>query len=38
MQRLEVDERGFDVMDRRLLLIIDKFDGGPVGLETPAQH
>jgi len=37
MQRLEVDERGFDQMDRRLLLtIIDKFDGGPVGLETLA--
>jgi len=37
MQRLEVDERGFDEMDRRLLLtIIDKFDGGPVGLETLA--
>ena len=37
MQRLEVDEKGFDQMDRRLLLtIIDKFDGGPVGLETLA--
>lgn len=37
MQRLDVDERGFDEMDRRLLLlIIDKFDGGPVGLETLA--
>ena len=37
MQRLEVDEHGFDEMDRRLLLtIIDKFDGGPVGLETLA--
>ena len=37
MKRLEVDERGFDEMDRRLLLsIIDKFDGGPVGLETLA--
>ena len=37
MQRLEVDERGFDEMDRRLLLlIIDKFEGGPVGLETLA--
>ena len=37
MQRLEVDERGFDAMDRRLLLlIIDKFEGGPVGLETLA--
>jgi Holliday junction DNA helicase RuvB len=37
MKRLEVDDRGFDEMDRRLLLaIIDKFDGGPVGLETLA--
>ena len=37
MQRLDVDERGFDEMDRRLLLlIIDKFEGGPVGLETLA--
>jgi len=37
MKRLEVDERGFDHMDRRLLLtIIEKFDGGPVGLETLA--
>ncbi len=37
MKRLEVDERGLDEMDRRLLLaIIDKFEGGPVGLETLA--
>jgi len=37
MQRLEVDEKGFDHMDRGLLLaIIDKFEGGPVGLETLA--
>jgi Holliday junction DNA helicase RuvB len=35
--RLEVDRRGFDHMDRLLLLtIIDKFAGGPVGLETLA--
>ena len=35
--RLEVDNRGFDHMDRRLLLtLIDKFAGGPVGLETLA--
>ena len=34
---LEVDARGFDQMDRALLLaIIDKFGGGPVGLETLA--
>ncbi len=35
--RLEVDARGFDHMDRRLLLtIIEKFGGGPVGLDTLA--
>ena len=34
---LEVDERGFDKMDRSLLLtLIDKFEGGPVGVETLA--
>jgi len=34
---LQVDEAGFDKMDRALLLtIIDKFAGGPVGLETLA--
>jgi Holliday junction DNA helicase RuvB len=34
---LEVDEMGFDHMDRTILLtIIDKFHGGPVGLETLA--
>ncbi len=31
----KVDEAGFDEMDRKLLLaLIDKFDGGPVGIET----
>lgn len=31
----EVDRRGLDQMDRRFLLtIIEKFDGGPVGIET----
>jgi len=35
--RLEVDRSGFDLMDRRILLtIIDKFAGGPVGLDTLA--
>ena len=34
---LEVDDRGFDEADRRLLhAIIDKFDGGPVGLNSLA--
>src|SRR5512147_3256675 len=37
MKRLEVEGQGFDEMDRRLLLlIIDKFEGGPVGIETLA--
>ena len=37
LDRLEVDERGFDVMDRRILqTIIEKFSGGPVGLDTLA--
>lgn len=32
---LEVDEKGFDHMDRRILqTIIEKFSGGPVGVET----
>jgi Holliday junction DNA helicase RuvB len=35
--RLEIDAVGFDPMDRRLLLaIIDRFGGGPVGLDTLA--
>jgi len=34
---LEVDEHGFDEMDRKILLtLIEKFDGGPVGLGTIA--
>jgi Holliday junction DNA helicase RuvB len=37
LRLLEVDEAGFDKMDRALLLaIIDKFAGGPVGLDTLA--
>jgi len=37
IKRLGVDEHGFDEMDRRLLeAIVEKFDGGPVGLETLA--
>ncbi|HET9862936.1 MAG TPA: Holliday junction branch migration DNA helicase RuvB [Steroidobacteraceae bacterium] len=32
---LEVDPQGFDALDRKLLTtIIDKFDGGPVGIES----
>jgi Holliday junction DNA helicase RuvB len=31
----EVDEKGFDQMDRTILLtVIDKFDGGPVGIDN----
>ena len=34
---LDVDESGFDKMDRALMLtIIDKFGGGPVGVDTLA--
>lgn len=34
---LDVDVQGFDHMDRKLLLaIIDKFEGGPVGLDSLA--
>jgi holliday junction DNA helicase RuvB len=37
LDRLDVDERGFDEMDRRILqTIIEKFSGGPVGIETLA--
>jgi len=37
LERLEVDDAGFDRLDRTLLLaIIEKFSGGPVGLETLA--
>jgi len=37
LRLLEVDDFGLDKMDRQLLLtIIDKFSGGPVGLETLA--
>ena len=35
--RLDIDGAGFDEMDRRLLrVIIDDYDGGPVGVETLA--
>jgi len=37
LQLLQVDEDGLDVMDRRLLgLLVDRFGGGPVGLQTLA--
>ena len=35
--RLEVDAAGLDPMDRKILVtLIDKFAGGPVGLDTLA--
>lgn len=35
LSMFEVDHRGLDPMDRKFLLaIIEKFDGGPVGIET----
>ncbi len=37
LKLLEIDEKGFDQMDRTIMLaIIDKFGGGPVGLDTIA--
>lgn len=37
LDMLNVDEHGFDMMDRKLLLaIMQKFDGGPVGVDSIA--
>ncbi|MBW2461403.1 MAG: Holliday junction branch migration DNA helicase RuvB [Deltaproteobacteria bacterium] len=37
LDRLDVDDRGLDLMDRRLLrVIIDVYNGGPVGVEALA--
>lgn len=37
LNRLNVDKKGFDVMDRRLLeTLIKKFDGGPCGIDSLA--
>lgn len=37
LNMLEVDHMGFDMMDRKLLLsIIEKFNGGPVGVDNLA--
>ena len=37
LKMLDVDDLGFDVMDRKLLLaVIEKFSGGPVGLDNLA--
>jgi holliday junction DNA helicase RuvB len=35
LQLFEIDDRGLDAMDRKFLLtLIEKFDGGPAGIET----
>ena len=37
MDLLDVDKHGFDMLDRKLLLaLIEKFDGGPVGVDSLA--
>jgi len=37
LEMLDIDEMGFDSMDRRILrLIIEQYDGGPVGIDTLA--
>ena len=37
LDRLDVDEAGLDALDRALMLtLLEKFDGGPVGLDTLA--
>ncbi|PCH63456.1 MAG: Holliday junction branch migration DNA helicase RuvB, partial [SAR86 cluster bacterium] len=37
LDMLSIDENGFDHMDRRLLMaMIEKFDGGPVGIDSIA--
>jgi Holliday junction DNA helicase RuvB len=37
LERLDVDEAGFDRLDRALLrTLVEKFAGGPVGLDTLA--
>jgi Holliday junction DNA helicase RuvB len=37
LEMLEVDQYGFDLMDRKLLLaVIERFNGGPVGVDSIA--
>jgi Holliday junction DNA helicase RuvB len=37
LEMLKVDSNGFDMMDRKLILtLIEKFDGGPVGIDNLA--
>ena len=38
LDMLDVDQAGFDIMDRKLLLaVLDKFEGGPVGIDNLAN-
>ena len=37
MERLDVDQLGLDMMDRKILqAMVEKFGGGPVGVKTLA--
>ena len=37
LKMLDVDSRGFDLMDRKLMMaLIERFDGGPAGLDNLA--
>lgn len=37
LEMLDVDQHGFDIMDRKILLaVIERFSGGPVGLDSIA--
>ncbi|MDF1678209.1 MAG: Holliday junction branch migration DNA helicase RuvB [Legionellaceae bacterium] len=37
LEKLKVDEHGLDLMDKKLLLaVIERFDGGPVGVDSMA--
>ena len=39
LDMLEIDQKGLDSMDRRFLLaLIEKFDGGPVGIDTISTY
>jgi Holliday junction DNA helicase RuvB len=39
LNSLDIDEMGLDLMDRKLILsIIEKFDGGPVGIDTISTY
>jgi len=39
LNNLDIDEMGLDLMDRKFILsIIEKFDGGPVGIDTISTY